>query len=489
MNNLNNFVEALVSISEVQNLVNASGEDIKLYVERTTENLDEQLLKFINPYILNYQNTFVIRNLHEFSYYNNRGGLSLTNFLQEYKDKITLTIMDNPNHFDALTKTNDFTIIENLSELKTLGERHKAVILNYNGIHIYVKHRSVIFGVDSSHQKDYLKTILESLRSVLVILAFNYPNIVTREIVESISRDLPELKEIERSLKLGIIQNSVKGFDVEDDIKLFRRLEKEAREDRQTIKYLTNDLAHTQALLDSKNEDLKHIQERLEELGPKIFNKNNSNAEDLHNLILDVSTHFLIKDLHKINQIGNVLEITLVTKPIKVSKFDMDPYKLINRRVTDRDMSDEVGEAYKNAFQNKDNSNEHSWEVYFSPVLISFNIYKNEKQSSGISINNLYIEPIYSSYYNPHSNANCYGTYRKLIDDSMETGSVTRLLNILSEYLGSVTLGDIGGGYTYSSKLARKGEKIKWETSNQNIVNQWLKDQENQKQENPETSL
>lgn len=486
MNNLNNFVEALVSISEVQNLVNASGEDIKLYVKRTTENLDEQLLKFINPYILNYQNTFNIRNQDEFSYYNNEGGLSLTNFLPDYKYKITLSIIDSPNHFVDLMKTNEFTLIENLSELKTLGGRDKAVVLHYNGIHIYVKNRLVIFGVNSKYQSNYLSTILESLRSVLVILAFKYPEIVTREIVESIYRDLYELKEVERSLKLGIIQNSVKGFDVADDEKLFRSLERKARETRESIRTTINRLTETQSYLDSKNEELTYIQEKIQELGPKIFNKSNNNAGELHNLILDISTHFLIRDLYKIKQIGNVLEITLVTKPIKVSKFDIDPSRLIDRTVSDRNMTQEIGEAYKDAFQNRDNSNEDSWEVYFSPVLISFNIYKNEKQSSGISINNLFIEPAHTIYYNPHSNASCYGTYRKLIDDSMETGSVVRLLNILNEYLGSVTLGDIGGNYLYTSILARKGEKIEWEKSNQRIVNQWLKETGNQEQENLE---
>lgn len=485
MNNLNNFVEALVSISEVHNLANASGEEIKKYVEETTGNLDEQLLKFINPYILNYQNTFIIRNQSNFSYYANHGGLSITNFLVEYKDKITLSIMDYRNHFDDLTKANDFTLIENLSELKTLGERGKAVVLLYNGIHIYVKNRVVIFGVDSTHQKDYLYTILESLRSVLVILAFKYSDIVTREVVESIYRDLPELKEVERILKLGIIQNSVRSFDEEDQTKFFRSLEREAKETRESIRTLTNQIIDTQALLDARKEDLTRMQEKIEELGPKVFNKNNNDVGELHNLILDASTHFLIKDLHRIKQIGNVLEITLVTKPIKVSKFDMDPSRLIDRRIADNETPKGVGEAYKNAFLNRDNSNEHSWEVYFSPMKISFNIYKNEKEASGISMNNLHIGSIYTNYYNPHNNAGCFGTYGRLINDSMQTGSVIRLLNILNEYLGSVTLGDIGGGYLYTSKLSRKGERIKWETSNYEIVNQWLKEVEKQKQENP----
>ena len=351
MNNLNNFVEALVSISEVHNLAESSGEEVKEYVEETTRNLDEQLLKFVNPYILNYQDTFVIRNQSDFSYYNNEGGLSLSNFLLEYKYKITLSIMDSPNHFDDLTKTNEFTLIENLSELKTLGGRDKAVVLLYNGIHIYVKDRIVIFGVDSNHQKDYLNTILGSLRSVLVILAFKYPEIVTREVVESIYRDLPELKEVERVLKLGIIQNSVRSFDEEDQTKLFRRLEKEAREARASIRYLTNDLAGTQAILNSKNEDLTRIQKELEELGPKVFNRNNNDVGELHNLILDASTHFLIKDLHRIRQIGNVLEITLLTKPIKVSKFDMDTSKLIDRRIAEREMKGRYNKAYNKRYR------------------------------------------------------------------------------------------------------------------------------------------
>lgn len=478
MNNLNNFVEALVSISEVRDLENASGETIKKYVNVVTEIIDEQILKFINPYILNYLNTFVIRNIDSYSYYSlDRGGLLLENRIT---DKITLSILDDPNHLDKLMKPNDFILIKDLLELKTIGGIVKPVVLEYNGIYIYVKNRVVIFGVDSDHQKGYLSTILSSLRSVLVILAFKYPSIVTREIIEGIYRELPELKEVERSLKLGIIQNAVKGFNEEEVVKSFRRYEEDAKEIRTVIKTLTNTIEENQARLEARIDALKHIQKKIEELGPQVFNRDTNETEALHNLILDTSTHFLIKNLERIKQIGNSLEIVLITKPIKVSKFDMDPSKLIDRAVSISEITEEVGNAYKNAYQNKDNSNEQSWEAYFSPMIISFNISKNVKQYSGISIYNLHIKPLYEGFYNPHSNVNCYGTYGKVIDDSVETGSVIRLLNILNEYLGSVTLGDIGGRYLSTTKLARKGEKIKWETTNRETVNQWLYETKNQ---------